>query len=146
MTECHRKEHMSDSSREMSNDLFETVKFDDKGLVPCVVQDHKDGTVLMVAYMNLDALKKTLETQRATFWSRSRQAFWIKGESSGNVQKLKELRIDCDGDCLVAKVEQIGDAACHTGHRSCFYRVSGATGALEMQGKPLFDPKKVYSK
>lgn len=135
---------MSDSLRETSKELLSTVKFDDKGLIPCVVQDDKDGTVLMVAYMNLESLKRTLETQKAVFWSRSRQAFWIKGESSGNVQVLKELRIDCDGDCLVAKVDQIGGAACHTGHRSCFYRVSDAKGALEIQGEPLFDPKKVY--
>lgn len=135
---------MSDASRETSLELFKTVKFDDKGLVPCVVQDWKDGTVLMVAYMNLESLKRTLELQKAVFWSRSRQAFWIKGESSGNVQMLKELRIDCDGDCLVAKVEQIGGAACHTGHRSCFYRVSDAKGALKVEGAPLFDPKKVY--
>jgi phosphoribosyl-AMP cyclohydrolase len=137
---------MSDFARETSKELFKTVKFDDKGLVPCVVQDFKDGTVLMVAYMNEESLKRTLETQRAVFWSRSRQSFWIKGESSGNIQVLKELRIDCDGDCLVAKVEQIGGAACHTGHRSCFYRVSDGNGALEVIGEPLFDPKKVYSK
>jgi phosphoribosyl-AMP cyclohydrolase len=131
---------MSDSTRETSTDIWKTVKFDDKG----VVQDHKDGAVLMVAYMNAESLKRTLETQQAVFWSRSRQAFWIKGESSGNVQKLKELRIDCDGDCLVAKVEQMGGAACHTGHRSCFYRISDAKGNLEVTGKPVFDPKKVY--
>jgi len=137
---------MSDSTRETSTELFATVKYDDKGLVPCVVQDYKDGTVLMVAYMNEQSLKRTLETQQAVFWSRSRQAYWIKGESSGNIQKLKELRIDCDGDCLVAKVEQIGDAACHTGQRSCFYRITDAKGKLEMTSKPLFDPKKVYGK
>ena len=137
---------MSDSARETAKRLFEAVKFDDKGLIPCVVQDHQDGTVLMVAYMNAESLKRTLETQQAVFWSRSRATFWIKGESSGNVQKLKELRIDCDGDCLVAKVEQVGGAACHTGHRSCFYRVTDAAGTLTVIGQPLFDPKKVYGK
>jgi phosphoribosyl-AMP cyclohydrolase len=135
---------MSDTARETSIELFSTVKYDDKGLVPCVVQDYKDGTVLMVAYMNEASLKQTLKTQQAVFWSRSRQKFWIKGESSGNVQRLKELRIDCDGDCLVVKVEQVGDAACHTGHRSCFYRTSDAQGTLTVTGTPLFDPKKVY--
>jgi phosphoribosyl-AMP cyclohydrolase len=127
-------------------ELIKTVKLDDKGLVPAVVQDAKDGTVLMVAYMNLESLRRTLKWRKAVFWSRSRQSFWLKGESSGNVQKVKEIRIDCDGDCLVIKVDQIGKAACHTGHRSCFYRKSGPTGKLTVTGKPLFDPKKVYKK
>jgi phosphoribosyl-AMP cyclohydrolase len=135
---------MSESARDTSTELFSTVKYDAQGLVTCVVQDYKDGTVLMVAYMNEESIRQTLKTQQAVFWSRSRQKFWIKGERSGNIQRLKELRVDCDGDCLVAKVEQVGDAACHTGRRSCFYRVSDAQGKLEILGKPLFDPKKVY--
>jgi phosphoribosyl-AMP cyclohydrolase len=122
------------------------LKFDEKGLIPAVVQDAKDGTVLMVAYMNREAVRRTLRLKKSVFWSRSRQSFWLKGESSGNVQKVKELRIDCDGDCLLVKVEQIGKAACHTGQRSCFYRKVGAGGALVTTSKPIFDPTKVYGK
>jgi phosphoribosyl-AMP cyclohydrolase len=125
-------------------DLLKTLKLDDKGLVPAVVQDAKDGTVLMVAYMNPESLRRTLKLKKSVFWSRSRKSFWLKGESSGNVQKVKEIRIDCDGDCLVIKVDQIGDAACHTGHRSCFYRKADGGGKLKVTGKPVFDPSKVY--
>jgi phosphoribosyl-AMP cyclohydrolase len=124
--------------------LYNLLKFDDKGLIPVVVQDAKDNTVLMVAYMNKEAVGRTLRLKKSVFWSRSRQSFWLKGESSGNVQKVKEMRIDCDGDCLVVKVEQIGRAACHTGHRSCFYRKVLTGGKLQVTGKPIFDPKKVY--
>ncbi len=124
--------------------LYQTLKFDDKRLIPVVVQDAKDGTVLMVAYMNREAVKRTLRLKKSVFWSRSRRAFWLKGESSGNVQKVKEIRIDCDGDCLLIKVEQVGRAACHSGHRSCFYRKVVAGARLKTMGKPLFDPKKVY--
>src|SRR4030088_119963 len=124
--------------------LYKQLKFDAQGLIPAVVQDAKDGTVLMVAYMNREAVRRTLRLKKCVFWSRSRQSFWLKGESSGNVQKVKELRIDCDGDCLVVKVEQIGGAACHTGPRSCFDRKVLPGGRLKTTGKPLFDPKKVY--
>ena len=124
--------------------LMKSLKFDDKGLIPAVVQDHRDGTVLMVAYMNKESVRRTLKLKKCVFWSRSRKSFWLKGESSGNVQLVKEIRIDCDGDCLVVKVRQIGEAACHTGHRSCFFRKVGPGGALTVTGKPVFDPKKVY--
>jgi phosphoribosyl-AMP cyclohydrolase len=124
--------------------LNKTLKFDDKGLIPTVVQDAKDGTILMVAYMNRESVRRTLKLKKSVFWSRSRQSFWLKGESSGNVQKVKEMRIDCDGDCLLVKVEQIGKAACHTGQRSCFYRKVQPGGALKVTSKPVFDPKKVY--
>ena len=124
--------------------LNQLLKFDEKGLIPAVVQDAKDGTILMVAYMNREAVRRTLKLKKSVFWSRSRQSFWLKGETSGNVQKVKELRIDCDGDCLVVKVEQIGGAACHTGQRSCFYRKVLPGGKLKETSKPLFDPKKVY--
>jgi phosphoribosyl-AMP cyclohydrolase len=120
------------------------LKFDSNGLIPCVVQDFKDGTVLMVAYMNKEAVKKTLKTKKATFWSRSRQKFWVKGESSGNIQKVKEFYFDCDGDCLLAKVDQIGGAACHTGHRSCFFTKVSFTGKTSVKGRRIFDPKKIY--
>src|SRR5436190_18548860 len=119
--------------------LLKALKFDDRGLIPVVVQDWKGGTVLMVAYMNQEAVKRTFKEKRSVFWSRSRKSFWVKGESSGNVQKVKEIRIDCDGDCLLVKVDQIGGAACHTGHRSCFYRKTGQSPELKTIGKPLFD-------
>jgi phosphoribosyl-AMP cyclohydrolase len=124
--------------------LNKLLKFDDKGLIPAVVQDAKDGTVLMVAYMNKESLRRTLKLKKAVFWSRSRQSFWLKGESSGNVQLVKNIFIDCDGDCLVVKVKQLGTAACHTGNRSCFYRKVLPGGKLKEISKPLFDPKKVY--
>lgn len=114
------------------------------GLVPVVVQDAGDGTVLMVAYMNAEALAKTLETGRATYWSRSRSSLWVKGESSGNVQEVEELLVDCDNDTVLLKVRQTG-AACHEGYRSCFFRrVAG--GKLEVIAERMFDPKEVYGK
>lgn len=99
-----------------------SLKFDDKGLIPAIAQDHQTGEVLMMAWMNADSLARTLQTGQVTYWSRSRQAFWAKGETSGHVQSLRELRVDCDRDCLLLKVEQIGPA-CHTNRRSCFYTV-----------------------
>ena len=102
--------------------FLDSVKWDLNGLVTCVAQDEKDNAVLMVAYMNRESLKKTITEGRLCYWSRSRKSLWLKGEESGNFQILKELYIDCDQDCLVAKVEQVGEAACHTGMRSCFYR------------------------
>jgi phosphoribosyl-AMP cyclohydrolase len=96
--------------------------------------------------MNKEAVKMTLKTKKATFWSRSRQSFWVKGESSGNIQKVKEFYYDCDGDCIVIKVQQIGGAACHTGHRSCFFTKVTSSGNTKTVGKKLFDPEKVYKK
>jgi len=121
------------------------IKFDADGLVPAIAQDHKDGTVLMMAYMNKESLGLTLESGRAVYWSRSRKKLWRKGEESGNVQLVKALYQDCDGDTLVIKVEQIGDAACHTGHRSCFYRERDGAG-WKVISRPLFDPSAVYKK
>lgn len=97
-----------------------TLKFNEAGLIPAIAQQHDTGEVLMMAWMNAEALRKTLETGRVTYWSRSRQAFWIKGESSGHVQRLVDLRVDCDRDCLLVLVDQTGPA-CHTNRRSCFY-------------------------
>ena len=115
------------------------------GLVPAIVQDYKTGEVLMLAFMNEDAWKATLSTGKATYYSRTRQKLWVKGETSGNMQIVKEIRIDCDDDTLLLKVEQIGSAACHTGHGSCFYKkVEG--GSTRVVGKPLFDPAEVYKK
>ena len=97
-----------------------SLKYDANGLIPAIAQDHLGGEVLMRAWMNADSLRKTLETGQVTYWSRSRQSFWAKGESSGHVQKLVELRVDCDRDCLLLLVDQTGPA-CHTNRRSCFY-------------------------
>lgn len=96
------------------------LKYDQNGLIPAIAQDHASGEVLMMAWMNAQSLARTLETGQVTYWSRSRQAFWAKGESSGHVQRLIELRVDCDRDCLLMRVEQIGPA-CHTNRRTCFY-------------------------
>jgi phosphoribosyl-AMP cyclohydrolase len=117
----------------------ETVKYNEAGLVPVVVQDVQNGDVLMVAYMNSEALQRTMETGRATYWSRSRQKFWVKGESSGNVQHVRELRVDCDGDCLLLKVEQTG-AACHEGYRTCFFCAATPEGGVQTVAEPLNDP------
>lgn len=115
------------------------------GLVPAVVQDYETNEVLMVAFMNEEAWQHTLATGKATYWTRSRQCLWVKGESSGNVQWVKEIRIDCDDDTVVLKVEQVGGAACHTGHRSCFYKIV-ENGEIVIKDKPLFDPEEVYKK
>jgi len=125
-------------------ELLKSLKLDEKGLIPAVVQDARDGTVLMVAYMNRESLRRTLRLKKSVFWSRSRKSYWLKGERSGSIQRVKEIRLDCDGDCLVIQVDQIGRAACHTGHRSCFYRKAVRGGRLKIVGRPLFDPKKVY--
>lgn len=100
---------------------IENLKFDDKGLIPCIVQDANAGDVLMMAWMNAESVKLTLEQRTTWFWSRSRSELWHKGETSGNTQALVELRYDCDADCLLAKVVPAGPA-CHTGEQSCFYR------------------------
>ena len=97
-----------------------SLKYDERGLIPAIAQDAATGEVLMMAWMNAEAVARTLATGRVTYWSRSRQAFWIKGESSGHVQRLVEMRLDCDRDCLLVQVEQTGPA-CHTNRRSCFY-------------------------
>jgi phosphoribosyl-AMP cyclohydrolase len=122
-----------------THSFAETVKYDAAGLVTVVVQDAQNSEVLMVAYMNAEALRRTMETGRATYWSRSRQEYWVKGASSGNVQHVRDLRVDCDGDCLLLKVEQTG-AACHEGYRSCFSRAAGPGGGINRDGEPLTDP------
>ena len=103
----------------------EKIRYDDKGLVPAIIQDYLDGTVLMMAWMNRESLQKTLDTGETWFWSRSRQEFWHKGETSGHIQKVQTIRYDCDSDALLIGVEQLGDIACHTGERSCFHQVDG---------------------
>ncbi len=101
------------------------IRYDDRGLVPAIVQDYLDGTVLMMAWMNRESLQKTLETRETWFWSRSREELWHKGETSGHIQKVQSIRYDCDSDALLIGVEQVGDIACHTGERSCFHQVEG---------------------
>ena len=120
------------------------IDFDKQnGLVPAIAQDWETGEILMLAYMNREAVEETLNTGRACYYSRSRSKLWRKGEESGNVQKVREVRIDCDRDTIVIKVEQVGGAACHTGHRSCFYRKI-ENGELVEDGEKVFDPKEVY--
>jgi len=121
------------------------------GLITAVVTDVKSGDVLMVAHMNAEALRKTIESGEAWYYSRSRKALWKKGESSGHVQRVAELRVDCDQDALWLKVEQAGPGACHTGRRSCFYRAVplGKAGSVKLEfrdGDKTFDPKAVYGK
>jgi phosphoribosyl-AMP cyclohydrolase len=113
------------------------------GLIPAIAQDAATGEVLMMAYINAESWKLTLDTGIAHYWSRSRNKLWKKGESSGNVQEVREIRVDCDSDCVLFKVNQIGGAACHTGYRSCFYRVVSG-GGLVVEGERVFDPDKVY--
>ncbi len=103
----------------------DAIRYDDRGLVPAIVQDYLDGTVLMMAWMNRESLQKTLETGETWFWSRSRAELWHKGATSGYLQKVRALRYDCDSDALLVTVEQLGDVACHTGERSCFHQVDG---------------------
>lgn len=129
----------------MDSAWIETLKYDAQGLLPCIVQDEADGTVLMMAWMNKASLADTLKTGRTHFWSRSRQKYWMKGEESGNVQNVKAVFYDCDQDVVLVKVEQVGRAACHTGHRSCFYMQATADG-LKDSGEQVFDPSKVYKK
>jgi phosphoribosyl-AMP cyclohydrolase len=115
------------------------LKYDDKGLITAVAQDHLTGEVLMVAYMNAEALDMTLKTGIVHYWSRSRSKLWKKGERSGHVQTVKEVLVDCDGDALLLKVEQKG-GACHTGYKSCFYRTADG----DIIGERIFDPNEVY--
>lgn len=117
------------------------LKFKD-GLIPAIIQDYKTGEVLMVAYMNEQTLKQTFRTKICTYYSRSRRKVWVKGETSGHIQKVKSVFVDCDMDCILIKAEQIG-GACHTGYKSCFYR-QVVSGRLRRKGKKVFDPKKVY--
>jgi len=113
------------------------------GLIPAIVQDAETKDVLMLAYMNRESWAATLKSGKATFWSRSRQKLWLKGESSGHVQMIKNIYVDCDDDTVLLQVEQLGGAACHTGHRSCFYRKLEG-GEVIVVGEKVFDPKDVY--
>jgi phosphoribosyl-AMP cyclohydrolase len=127
-------------------------KFGADGLIPCITQDATTGEVLMFAHMNAESLTHTLKTKKATYWSRSRQKLWMKGEESGNVQHVRELRTDCDQDVLLLKVDQAGaaNASCHNGYKSCFYRkladLESEALKLQFTAQPLFDPATVYKK
>ena len=114
-----------------------------EGLVPVIAQDYLTNEVLMMAYMNRESWLLTLSTGKATYWSRSRKSLWLKGESSGHVQQVKEIYIDCDEDTVLLKVDQLGGAACHTGYRSCFYRQL-ADGEVEIKEERIFNPEEVY--
>ncbi len=120
-------------------------KKDTNGLIPAIVQDAASGDVLMLAYINRESWDKTLATGKAHYWSRSRQKLWLKGETSGHVQLVREILVDCDQDTVVFKVEQLGGAACHKGYGSCFFRqVTG--DELKIVGEKVFDPSAVYGK
>ncbi len=117
------------------------------GLLPAIVQDYLTGEVLMVGFMNEEAWRHTLASGEATYFSRTRQKLWTKGKTSGNLQLVKEIRVDCDDDTVLLKVEQVGGASCHLGYRSCFFKkVDADNGKTEVIGKPLFDPEEVYYK
>ena len=123
-------------------DLSEQIKYDEQGLVPVIIQDYMNNEVLMVAYMNKVAFKKTLESGQTWFWSRSRKKYWLKGEQSGHTQSVKEVLIDCDNDAVLIKVDQ-KKAACHAGYRSCFYRKVEGQEFKIFQEK-IFDEKETY--
>ena len=127
------------------DNLLDQCKFDDRGLVAAIAQDHLSGEVLMVAWMNREALEQTLERRVACYWSRSWQKLWVKGETSGHFQIVKEILIDCDQDAVLLKIEQTG-GACHTGYRSCFYRRVEEDGALTVTGDKVFEEGEVYGK
>jgi len=117
-----------------------------KGLLPAIVQDFNTGKVLMLAYINRASWEQSLETLEAHYWSRSRQEIWHKGGTSGHVQKIKEIYMDCDNDTVLFKVEQVGRAACHAGYEACFYKKLDSSGQSTIAGKKIFDPEKVYKK
>jgi phosphoribosyl-AMP cyclohydrolase len=122
---------------------IDDLSWDKDGLVPAIAQDANSGAVLMVAWMNREALQLTINENRAIYWSRSRQKIWRKGEESGHIQELIELRLDCDSDVILMKVNQIGDIACHTGRHSCFYRMY-KDGKWEDWDEVIKDPKDIY--
>ncbi len=135
------------SNAEAAKSEFDSVaiKFNHDGLIPAIAQQHDSGEVLMMAWMNLTAIQETLATGRVCYWSRSRQSLWRKGESSGQQQKLVEMRLDCDGDTILLLVEQTG-VACHTGRRSCFYLAMAQDGTLTERLPVLVSPETLYKK
>ena len=116
------------------------------GLLPAIAQDYRSGKILMLAYINKESWEKSLKTGEVHYWSRSRGEIWHKGGTSGHVQKIKEIYADCDNDAVIFKVEQVGDAACHTGYESCFHKKVDSSGRETIVGERIFDPEKVYNK
>ncbi len=123
---------------------IDNLKYNEDGLIPAIAQQHDSKEMLMMAWMNKSSIEETLKTGRVCYWSRSRQAYWRKGESSGQVQMLKEFRVDCDSDTVLLLVDQTGPA-CHTGRRSCFYKLADGEN-LKIDSEPLIDPKELYGK
>ncbi len=124
-------------------DWLEQVKWNDDGLLPAIAQDHESGEVLMLAWMNREALQLTREQGQAVYWSRSRQQLWVKGETSGHRQRIHEIRLDCDADVILLQVEQIGGIACHTGRRRCFFRVL-KNGEWQIDEEIIKNPDEIY--
>ncbi len=127
----------------MNTDWINEVSFNGDGLIPAIAQDYRSNRILMVAWMNRDALLQTATESQAVYWSRSRQAFWRKGETSGNEQRIVEIQLDCDGDVIILRVDQTGDIACHTGRNSCFFRKLTERG-WEVTEPVLKDPREMY--
>jgi phosphoribosyl-AMP cyclohydrolase len=124
--------------------LYDQLKFDANGLIPAIIQEQSTGRVLMMAWMNRASLEKTIESGKTHFWSRSRQQFWMKGETSGHIQTVKDIAFDCDGDTLLIQVEQVG-SACHEGYKSCFFRSAGASnGSVRVTEPQLETPEQIY--
>lgn len=127
----------------MNTDWINEVSFNGDGLIPAIAQDYRSNRILMMAWMNRDALLQTATESQAVYWSRSRQAFWRKGETSGNEQRVVEIQLDCDGDVIILRVDQTGDIACHTGRNSCFFRKLTERG-WEVTEPVLKDPREMY--
>lgn len=144
MSYLHQTERMNVGEGLPLQEVIDNLPYNADGLVPAIAQQHDSGEVLMMAWMNADSIRETLRTGRVCYWSRSRQAYWRKGESSGQEQHLVEMRFDCDGDTLLLKVDQQG-AACHTGRRNCFYNKVDGERVL-VDNAPLIDPDELYGK
>lgn len=129
----------------MTDSYLDQIHWTADGLIPAIAQDYQTGEILMVAWMNRESLALTVAEQRAVYWSRSRKKLWRKGEESGNVQRIKDIQLDCDADVLTLQVEQIGGIACHTGRRSCFYR-SLQDGEWQITAPVVIDPEQLYGK
>ena len=127
----------------MNTAFLEKLRFNSDGLIPVIIQEHSTGKVLMMAWMNRESLLKTMETKQTYFWSRSRQKFWMKGETSGNIQRVKCISFDCDGDVLLIEAEQTG-VACHEGYKSCFYRDITFKGEIQENAQRSIQPKEMY--
>lgn len=127
----------------MKQDFIDQLRFNSDGLIPAIIQEKKTGKVLMMAWMNKDSLLKTIESKRTHFWSRSRQKFWMKGESSGHIQRVENISFDCDGDTLLVQVEQVG-AACHEGYKDCFFRDIDSEGEVKTNSERIAQPENIY--